>query len=298
MIIDMHTHLSDIRVYPDYWIQNIKTTIRKKLEKEIPIQVSDDFLQNYVNNILDDFNGEKKIKVMDECGIDKAVVLQVDFGYGRQEPDNLNSIIDIHGEMLKKYPERFIVFAGIDPRRGKKGADLFEKCIKEYKFSGLKLYPPCGYEIDDKGLYPLYEICNQYRLPVLIHIGPSWEDMKSTFNYPDSILKVSKEFPNVPFVLGHAALLFYEESHKLPLVRENIYLEVSGYEKMIEQEALLKERMKNLMKDCPDKVVYGSDWPMYRTVKEDISYFESFDFMTDDFKEKFFHKNALDLLGM
>lgn len=298
MIIDMHTHLSDIRVYPDYWIQNIKRTIRKKLEKEIPIQVSDDFLQNYVNNILDDFNGEKKIKVMDECGIDKAVVLQVDFGYGRQEPDNLNSIIDIHGEMLKKYPERFIVFAGIDPRRGKKGADLFEKCIKEYKFSGLKLYPPCGYEIDDKGLYPLYEICNQYRLPVLIHIGPSWEDMKSTFNYPDSILKVSKEFPNVPFVLGHAALLFYEESHKLPLVRENIYLEVSGYEKMIEQEALLKERMKNLMKDCPDKVVYGSDWPMYRTVKEDISYFESFDFMTDDFKEKFFHKNALDLLGM
>lgn len=298
MIIDMHTHLSDIRVYPDYWIQNIKKTIRKKLEKEIPIQVSDDFLQNYVNNILDDFNGEKKIKIMDECGIDKAVVLQVDFGYGRQEPDNLNSIIDIHGEMLKKYPDRFIVFAGIDPRRGKKGADLFEKCIKEYKFSGLKLYPPCGYEIDDEGLYPLYEICNQYRLPVLIHIGPSWEDMKSTFNYPDSILKVSKEFPNVPFVLGHAALLFYEESHKLPLVRENIYLEVSGYEKMIEQEALLKERMKNLMKDCPDKVVYGSDWPMYRTVKEDISYFESFDFMTDDFKEKFFHKNALDLLGM
>ena len=298
MIIDMHTHLSDIRVYPDYWIQNIKRTIRKKLEKEIPIQVSDDFLQNYVNNILDDFNGEKKIKIMDECGIDKAVVLQVDFGYGRQERDNLNNIIDIHGEMLKKYPERFIVFAGIDPRRGKKGADLFEKCIKEYKFSGLKLYPPCGYEIDDKGLYPLYEICNQYRLPVLIHIGPSWEDMKSTFNYPDSILKVSKEFPNVPFVLGHAALLFYEESHKLPLVRDNIYLEVSGYEKMIEQEALLKERMKNLMKDCPDKVVYGSDWPMYRTVKEDISYFESFDFMTDDFKEKFFHKNALDLLGM
>jgi len=298
MIIDMHTHLSDIRVYPDYWIQNIKRTIRKKLEKEIPIQVSDDFLQNYVNNILDDFNGEKKIKIMDECGIDKAVVLQVDFGYGRQERDNLNNIIDIHGEKLKKYPERFIVFAGIDPRRGKKGADLFEKCIKEYKFSGLKLYPPCGYEIDDKGLYPLYEICNQYRLPVLIHIGPSWEDMKSTFNYPDSILKVSKEFPNVPFVLGHAALLFYEESHKLPLVRDNIYLEVSGYEKMIEQEALLKERMKNLMKDCPDKVVYGSDWPMYRTVKEDISYFESFDFMTDDFKEKFFHKNALDLLGM
>ncbi|QUH29833.1 amidohydrolase family protein [Vallitalea guaymasensis] len=298
MIIDMHTHLSDIRVYPDYWIQNIKTTIRKKLEKEIPIQVSDDFLQNYVNNILDDFDGEKKIKVMDESGINKAVVLQVDFGYGRQEPDNLNNIIDIHGEMLKKYPERFIVFAGIDPRRGKKGADLFEKCIKEYKFSGLKLYPPCGYEIDDKGLYPLYEICNEYRLPVLIHIGPSWEDMKSTFNYPDSILKVSKEFPNVPFVLGHAALLFYEESHKLPLVRDNIYLEVSGYEKMIEQEALLKERMKNLMKDCPDKVVYGSDWPMYRTVKEDISYFESFDFMTDDFKEKFFHKNALDLLGM
>ena len=24
MIIDMHTHLSDLRVYPDYWIQNIK----------------------------------------------------------------------------------------------------------------------------------------------------------------------------------------------------------------------------------------------------------------------------------
>jgi len=298
MVVDMHMHLADSRIYPDYWIYNVKKSMKQDLEKEIAIEETDKIIQTYINNTLNDFSGRKMIALMDECGIDKAVVLHADFGYGREDLEKIYEIIEIHHTMLKKYPERLIMFAGIDPRREKKGISLFKKCIEEYNFSGLKLYPPCGYEIDDKRLYAFYEICNHYRLPVLIHVGPSWEGMKSTFNYPNSILKVADEFTDIPFILGHAALLYYEESYRLPLLKNNIYLETSGYQKILDQETLLKDRMKNLMEYCPDKIVFGSDWPMYRSVKQDISFFESFDFMTDYYKENFFYKNALDILSM
>lgn len=297
MIIDMHTHLSDIRIYPEYWIENVKHSIKKKLEKDISARASDDLIHNYVKNALNDLNGDKKIKLMDECRVNKAVLLQTDFGYGREEDEKIYRIVEIHRVILEKYPDRLIGFAGIDPRRGKTGIDLFERCIREYNFRGLKLYPPCGYEIDDRELYAFYEICNHYRLPVLIHIGPSWEDMKSSFRYPESVLKVSKEFANIPFILGHAALLFYEQSFQLPLERENIYLEVSGYQKIKNQKVLAK-RMRSLLTDCPNQLLFGSDWPMYSLLKQDISFFESLDFMTVSQKEKFFYKNALTVLGM
>ena len=44
---------------------------------------------------------------------------------------------------------------------------LFRKSIEQYHFSGFKVYPPCGFEIDDERLFPYYEICDNYRLPVL-----------------------------------------------------------------------------------------------------------------------------------
>ncbi len=302
MIIDMHSHLADRRIYPDYWIENIKKELEEKLANEISAPIPESLIDSYLSGYLNDFDGAKKIRMMDECGIDRAVVLQADFSFRQSEaggePDNLDAVMDnitIHRRMLQKYPQRFHVFAGVDPRTGKKGVDLFELCIKEYGFSGLKIYPPCGYEIDYRGLYAFYEICNQRGLPVLIHIGPSWANMKTAFRYPESLLKVSGEFPDITFILGHAALLFYQESYVLPLMRKNVYLEISGYRKITDKR-LLKARMKHLMAECPEQVVFGSDWPMFTTAKQDIAFFEQSDFMTEYQKERFFYKNALLIL--
>ena len=178
MIIDMHTHLSDLRVYPDYWIQNIKENMALQFQKQMGYSVQDSFVQMYIKSMLSDYDCKRKIKAMDECGVKKCVVLQADFGYGKKAEYSIEEITEIHYEAIKRYADRFIMFSGIDPRRGEAGVKLFRKSIEQYHFSGFKVYPPCGFEIDDERLFPYYEICDNYRLPVLIHIGESWKSRK------------------------------------------------------------------------------------------------------------------------
>lgn len=299
MIIDMHVHLSDKRIYPEYWLNGIRENITKKIEKENGIKVSEGFINEVLDKSLNDLNCSKLISQMDNAEVDKAVVLLVDLGYERE--DNfleIEEIFKIHHQVIKENGNRLSVFAGIDPRRGKKGVDLFEKGIREYGFCGLKIYPPCGFEIDDVRLYDYYEICNSYSIPVLAHVGTSLPSMKASFNYPDSVLRVADEFKHIPFIMGHAALLFYEESCELPLKRENIYLETSGFQKISHKRGLLDGRVKSLFKKCPDNLLFGTDWPVFSDTKKSVQYFIEHGGITDSQKEKFFYKNALNIFSM
>lgn len=298
MIVDMHVHLSDRRVYSENWNNCIKENLAKELLKTTGIHASDQLIDCYIKTRLADYDCSRLISNMNQCGIEKSCVLFIDFGDDKDyEHTGIQEVIQIHLDALKANRERFEVFMGVHPSRGKEGVQLFEKCIWEYGFCGMKLYPPCGYEIDDADLYPYYEICNHYRLPVLIHIGPSWPSMKSVFAYPNSILKVASEFKEISFILGHAAILFYEDSVELPNQRENIYLEVSGYRKMIHSQDLIKKRFTKLVHRYPNKIVFGSDYPMYAQPQEDIEYFKNFNVLDEEKTNLFYYKNALDILS-
>lgn len=299
MIIDMHVHLADKRIYPDYWLDSLKDNIVRSVMKENGVSVGDELLSSMMEGSLNDYDCLKIISQMDKAGIRKSVVLLADLGYNRDDIElDIEELFNIHHRAVSRYPERLAVFGGVDPRRGKKGIELFEKGIKEYGFCGLKIYPPCGFEIDDRSLYPLYEICNYYGLPVQVHIGPSLPSMKTSFNYPGSVLRVTGEFKHIPFILGHAALVYFEESRELPSKREMIFLETSGFQKIYHNKGLLSERIKYLMRTCPDNLVFGTDWPLFGYQKQWVKYFEEMDTITESQKEKLFFKNAQTVFSM
>lgn len=299
MIIDMHVHLADIRIYPDYWLKGIKDSIVRSVKKEGGITVRDEFLSNILEKLLCDFDCSRMIALMDELGIDRANVLLVDLGYGREDISfGIEKLYKIHYQAKQRYPNRINVFAGIDPRRGKEGIELFEKGIKEYGFCGLKLYPPCGFEMDDKSLYPFYELCNYYSIPVLAHISASLPTMKTSFDYPKSVLRVAGEFKQIPFILGHAALLYYEESRLLPLKCERIFLETSGFHTGFHDPGVLEAKVRDLFKICGHNVLFGTDWPMFLNQKQVINYFRELDTITEEQKDCLFYKNALSVFSM
>jgi predicted TIM-barrel fold metal-dependent hydrolase len=299
MIIDMHMHLADSRVYPGYWLDGIKKNIAQSMKKEYGMNIREAFLNNIINNSLKDYDCSKIIAQMDEAGVDNAVILMVDLGFGRDdELLSIEEIYRIHYQALSRHPDRLRVFAGVDPRRGIEGVTLFEKGIKRYGFCGLKIYPPCGFEINDRRLYPLYEICDYYQLPVLAHVGPSLLSMKLNFNYPDSVLEVAKEFKNIPFILGHSALLYYEESHRLPLERDNIYLEVSGFQQIIDREEEIISNIGSLFKICPQNVLFGTDWPLFTSLTTWVNFFNNFAGITESQKELLFYKNGSNIFSM
>ena len=278
MIIDAHTHAAFHSVYPDLVLNSIKKELYKASAVDDSITVNKSLIDRMISNSLDDKDCSKLICQMEKAKISKSILLIIDF-YSNNDRDEFYTIEEIYRyyhDIYQKHKEKFVVFAGIDPRRGKKGIDLFEKGIKSYGFKGLKLYPPIGFDLDDRSLYPFYEICSANNIPVLAHIGTSFETMKDTFNYPDSILNTAKEFRNINFILGHAALLDYENSLKISVKQKNVFFEISGFQKIMRDKTIVKKRFDTLMKKCPEKIIFGSDWPMFNlsgSQKDWVDYF-------------------------
>ena len=80
-----------------------------------------------------DISGDMIVKDMDAAGIDKSVLLAIDWGLSRHLGDLKLSIEEInktYADAVKKHPQRLIAFAGIDPRRNN-AAKLVEKFLKE-----------------------------------------------------------------------------------------------------------------------------------------------------------------------
>lgn len=257
MIVDVHTHLAYKNIFSNNFLLGIVQTMFTEDE------VRNKFVEQLVVNSLKDDDGAAFVLKMDEAGIARSVLLIADFGYALGEAAlSIEEIHLLHHKVLQLFPSRFQVFAGVDPRRGEPGVRLFEKAIREYGFHGLKLYPPCGFELDHPGLYPYYELCSTLGVPVLSHTGPSLARLTTEKNYPATILKVSEQFPNVRFILGHGGGRDWETSVEVALRRPNVSFEISSFHVAAEMEEL-KKRFRYFFDRCPDQVLFGSDFPMF-----------------------------------
>lgn len=205
------------------------------------------------------------IKQMDNAGIDKAVLLILDSGIGMKEPAmSIEEIHELHAEVLRRHPDRFMVFAGIDPRR-EGGFRLFEKYISEFRFSGLKLYPPMGYPVDHPALMPYYELCEELGLAVLIHTGPSLPSLNNHLAKPGLMISLAERFSDVNFILAHAGYNLYDAHVQKALELPNVFADIAGFQSYISHG---KEHMKKMLAPVfdarfNDKVLFGSDWPLF-----------------------------------
>jgi hypothetical protein len=202
---------------------------------------------------------------MDSAGIDLSVSLIIDFGIAFSDQFSpLEDVIRIHRKMAEKHPGRFLLFVGIDPRRGREGVELFERSIVEWGIRGLKLYPPCGYSPSSESLFPYYDLCAQHEIPVLTHIGPTTPRLSFRHTNPASVDQAAFRFPGVNFILGHAATVHRDEAALLAEFRPNIYLDVSGFQVEHRRghwhETLAFHKEHGLLR----KLLFGTDWPIHR----------------------------------
>ena len=138
--------------------------------------------------------------------------------------------------MQLKHPGRFYGLAGPDLRRP--GAlDLFKRGIEEYGLRGLKVIPGNGYYVWDEKLYPFYEACLDYDVPIFVctqaHFGGY---TRARFQDPIHIGDVICDFPDLKIVLLHAGHPFqdwFEKCIWMASHAPNVYLQfdfwVSGY---------------------------------------------------------------------
>lgn len=264
VIIDSHAHLYGPRLTPGAWI-NAFVDYGCAISSRPP-----EFVRGRVEETWFDESGDLLISDMDKAGIDKAVVIAIDFALyaGVDDEISLEKRYEIYHQAVNKFSDRLILYGGIDPRRPH-SAKFVERAVKEWGLRGFKLWCT-GVNPGDRACYRVYEKCAELNLPVVVHTGQEIAPACSEPTRPIYVDQPSNDFPEVTFVLAHAGMAWWEEAASLAWHHPNVYVDTAYWQsKYLQEPADFPRKLRALLSLAGNgKVFFGSDWPALRTVSK------------------------------
>jgi hypothetical protein len=205
---------------------------------------------------LDEF-----VAALDAAGVRMSALHNFDEETGAGVPPVPNDKV---AEVVRKYPGRFIGFAGVDPAKGKTAVAEIERCASELGLKAVGLRPYMhGIYANDPAYHPIYACCERLGLVVWIHTSINWTlTRRMDYGRPIHLDDVCIKFPNLKIIAGHGGWPWVNELVALAWRHENLYLDFSAH------------RPRNLIKPgsgwemllhfgnstIQDKVLFGSDW--------------------------------------
>jgi predicted TIM-barrel fold metal-dependent hydrolase len=258
VIIDLHTHLLDYGHWPDEWWDYVAQDWASKQPGRQPEQIRDKIEEGLV-----DSDGSRMVSHMDSAGVDKAVILPIDWGPDFHSQCSLQDMVDHAVACSRRYPNRLIPFAGIDPRRPG-AANLLSAWLKSGDFRGLKLYPNCGFYPDDDCVLPICEVCLMHDVPVLFHTGHPLPLLDSKYSQPEHFRRVVETFPRLKVIFGHAGAPHdWQAMLELVEVSQEAVLELSVC-LWHDSDQLQELRLARRIADARDRlgierIVFGTD---------------------------------------
>jgi len=265
MVIDFHAHVFARGWVPRRFFDGIAEMAAASMKKKGMDACATDIAKMMVGNAGDP-HGDELLKEMDAAGINKTIVLPIDYGLALGEPDiGIEDLNHKYRDMAGKHPGRLIWFAGIDPRR-ENAAELLLKLIDEGA-SGLKLQQACGFYPTDKETYRLMQIMSDRDLPVLFHCSHMIPPFKSKYCEPRYIDELSIDFPKLKIIAGHlGTAMAYRDWIPILKTRNNVFGDISLWQ---------EEAKRNFGRFCLavrdlldqvgyEKVLFGSDTPASR----------------------------------
>jgi len=282
MIIDIHTHLCDYDVvaqpFWDGWTEVGALRINRPLEK----------VQRRVPEFWD-ISGDMIVKDMDAAGIDKSVLLAIDWGLARHlgEPKlSIEEIDKVFADAAEKYPQRLIAFAGIDPRRNK-ADEMVGRFLKEWGMKGIKLHSAAGFYPNDRACYPIYEKALEYGVPVLLHTGEVLKPLYFKYCQPIYVQEVAMDFPDLPIILAHTGGCWYSEAVAICNNATNVYLDLSLWQRRLLRPLEFYRALRTLLDSVPwQRVLFGSDYPFLKLLVNQERWVKAFTEIPDSVKEQ------------
>lgn len=196
---------------------------------------------------LEDF--VKMAKNMDEIADElraadfmRAIIVGRDAETTYQFKPNHKEIIPF----LKKYPDLFIGFAGIDPHKGMEAVYQLDKLVKDDGFSGAAIDPMYArIRSNHERYYPIYAKCCELDIPIIITTGlsPSSPGVTMDSSAPIYIDAVARDFPMLKIILSHGGYPWVSETIGLAIRNSNVYLELSECETQPLSDAYLEAAM-------------------------------------------------------
>lgn len=128
--------------------------------------------------------------------------------------------------------------------------------LDEKSLVGIKLFT--GHEefyLTDKRLEKVYELAISYNVPVLFHSG--WDN--SWYSDVALVAELAKKYSEMKIICCHC---FYPNIEKCQLLVEypNVYFDISSTADNMLIISAIEEKIKNLIKQVPERVIFGSDY--------------------------------------
>jgi len=253
MIIDAHCHIWEKSILKGDLARFVDSVV-----EELGVKDSES---------IHDGSIDRLIKDMDDAGIDKTVILPLDFEFLFSGNDfTYREYNNLAGDYLKRFPDRIIAFAGIDPRRGAAAVSELRRCVEEMGFRGLKLWTVAGFVPDDIAYYPLYEEATRLGITVLVHtgMGPGSTYLKTC--RPVFVDKIAVDFREINFIMAHAGTPWVEEAMAVSRKNPNVYVDISAWQttfSLLPLNLIQTLSQFKLMHGGLHKVLFGSDWPLF-----------------------------------
>ncbi|HEY6335177.1 MAG TPA: amidohydrolase family protein [Alphaproteobacteria bacterium] len=198
--------------------------------------------------------------------VDRAIVFSLRYG----DSAGIDGDDEVTARAVRKYPDKFVGFAAIDPRRPD-CMDLLRHAVEVDDLKGVKYGPIYnGVSLLDPLMEPIYRYCIEKNLPLTMHMGTTFaQNAPIELGRPMAVDEIATRHPDLKMIMAHMAHPWVEECIVIARKQPNVYCEISAifyrpwqfWNTLIAaQEYRIAER---------DKIFWGTDFP-FSAVEESI----------------------------
>ena len=229
----------------------------------------------------------------------KAVIFSVD---AETETGDLPDPNDYVAQIVESYPDVFVGFCSVDPRKGKAAVEELERSVLSLGLRGLKLHPiHQAFFPDDPVFIPLFTKAEELGIPVLMHSGyaaagansPGGDGFELAYSRPiPHVDSLAARHPDLTIIMAHPAWPWIQEQVAVALHKANVFIDLSGWAPRYIPRDLIAEASGRLRK----KVLFGSDYPYISPVTW-LEQFQELD-IRDEARPLILHDNAARILNL
>jgi predicted TIM-barrel fold metal-dependent hydrolase len=232
-----------------------RTGMKKTMEEVLPVY----------RNIMDDPEGDKLVRRMDESDIDVTAICVVDNVDRGSNNERIMEINELCATAAAKHPGQLIALAGIDPRRPE-APTLFRRCIEEFGMKGLKWHPDNGYYPNSPEAYAVLEVASELGVPLLTHCSPLPRS-RAKYALPIHLDDVAVDFPDLEIIAAHMGNMWWHDWASLAQYKKNIKGDMAMWQIMAVSRPHLFRRYLREIVDAvgAEQVLFGSDGPIFET---------------------------------
>lgn len=274
--------------------------------------------------------GEKRLKDMDEAGVDVQVLTLTAPGVEQLDPEKGAALAvstnNALAEIIRKRPDRFTGYAALAPKKPEEAVKELERAIKELGLKGWKTHSNYGDSyIDEKGYWPILAKAEELDVPIYLHPTAPMIPQLRTYGFALAgapfgfgvetsmammrlvLSGVFDTFPNLKVILGHLGegLPFILQRIDFPFVKPHFKADPGVLPEIKKRPSdYLKENMivttsGNCLEPafmCTkealglDRILLGTDYP-YEDPSECVQFLEGLPISQEE-KDKIYSLNA------